>query len=198
MMQNIGFIGIGNMGIGMAANLAKFGHRVRVFDLSKDAIARAVEQGCTASDSVKSAVENADIVITMLPAGAHVLAVYGDEGGVFNHAKSGALLIDCSTIDVETARKVSKLASDKSFEMLDAPVSGGTIGAAQGTLTFMCGGSDNTFNRSKQVLEIIGENIFHAGASGNGQAAKICNNIAAGYLHDWHEARRLIWPKNLA
>ena len=179
-MSTIAFIGLGNMGIGMAANLAKAGHKVMALDISKDAIARAVEFGCTAAQNAQDAVKDADVVVTMLPAGAHVKLVYGGQDGVFNYAKPNTLMIDCSTIDVASAREVIASAQAKGFAMIDAPVSGGTAGAAAGTLTFMCGGTDEAYGRAKPVLDIMGKNIFHAGDAGNGQAAKICNNMLLG------------------
>jgi len=179
-MSTIAFIGLGNMGIGMAANLAKAGHKVMALDISKDAIARAVELGCTAAQNAQDAVKDADVVVTMLPAGAHVKLVYGGQDGVFNYAKPNTLMIDCSTIDVASAREVIASAQAKGFAMIDAPVSGGTAGAAAGTLTFMCGGTDEAYGRAKPVLDIMGKNIFHAGDAGNGQAAKICNNMLLG------------------
>ena len=179
-MSTIAFIGLGNMGIGMAANLAKAGHKVMALDISKDAIARAVELGCTAAQNAQDAVKDADVVVTMLPAGAHVKLVYGGQDGVFNYAKPNTLMIDCSTIDVASAREVIARAQAKGFAMIDAPVSGGTAGAAAGTLTFMCGGTDEAYGRAKPVLDIMGKNIFHAGDAGNGQAAKICNNMLLG------------------
>ncbi len=184
-MTTIAFIGLGNMGIGMASNLAKAGSaanitEVKALDLSKAAVLRAVEAGCVEAANSKDAVSAADIVITMLPAGKHVELVYGSEDGVFAHAKKDALFIDCSTIDVGTARSVIAQAKDLGFDMIDAPVSGGVGGAAAGTLTFMCGGSKDAFNRAKQVLDIMGRNIFHAGDAGNGQVAKVCNNMLLG------------------
>ena len=179
-MTTIAFIGLGNMGIGMASNLAKAGHDVRALDISKDAIARAVEAGCQAAENAKDAVGNAEVVITMLPAGKHVELVYGDGEGVFAHAKPGTLCIDCSTIDVETARKVISEAEALGLAMIDAPVSGGVGGAAAGTLTFMCGGQKNAFDRAKPLLDIMGKNVFHAGDAGNGQVAKIANNMLLG------------------
>ncbi len=179
-MTTIAFIGLGNMGIGMASNLAKAGHEVRALDLSKDAIGRAVAAGCTAAKNAKDAVESADVVVTMLPAGAHVKMVYGGEDGVFNYAKAGALMIDCSTIDVASAREVIASAEHKGFAMIDAPVSGGVGGAAAGTLTFMCGGTNEAYSRAQEVLNIMGKNVFHAGDAGNGQVAKICNNMLLG------------------
>jgi len=179
-MTTIGFIGLGNMGSGMAANLAGAGHEVRALDISKEAVAAAAEKGCIGAANMKDAVENSDIVITMLPAGAHVKLVYGGEDGVFEHCKSGAALIDCSTIDVASAREVIASAEHKGFQMIDAPVSGGVGGAAAGTLTFMCGGTKDAFETAKPFLDIMGKNVFHAGDAGNGQAAKICNNMLLG------------------
>ena len=174
-MAIIGFIGLGNMGIGMATNLAKSGHEVRALDISKAAVERAAAAGCVPAADMGDCVGAADIVITMLPAGGAVRLVYGDDDGVFKRAKSGALLIDCSTIDVESAREVSAAALEHGYGMIDAPVSGGVGGAQAGTLTFMCGGSEQSFARAKPYLEIMGKNIFHAGAAGNGQVAKIAN-----------------------
>ncbi len=179
-MANIAFLGLGNMGGPMAANLARAGHAVTAFDLSKPALARAVENGCAAAASIAEAVAGADFVVTMLPAGKHVRSVYLNADGVIANAKAGALLIDSSTIDVDTARAVSKAAAEKGFAMLDAPVSGGVGGAAAGTLTFMAGGAADAFEKAKPILEKMGRNIFHAGASGNGQAAKIANNMLLG------------------
>lgn len=179
-MTTIGFIGLGNMGIGMATNLAKAGHDVTALDISDDAVARAVEAGCQAAKDTSEAVSEADIVVTMLPAGKHVKMVYGDDGGVFDHAKAGALFIDCSTIDVASARSVISEAEARGFSMVDAPVSGGVGGAAAGTLTFMCGGTPKAFETAKPYLDIMGKNVFHAGDAGNGQVAKICNNMLLG------------------
>ena len=176
-MSVIAFIGLGNMGIGMASNLAKAGHEVRALDLSAAAVANAVEAGCIGAKNAKDAVESADVVVTMLPAGAHVKLVYDGEDGVFEHAKSGALMIDSSTIDVSDAREVIARAKAKGFEMIDAPVSGGVGGAAAGSLTFMCGGSKTAFERAKPLMDIMGSNVFHAGDAGNGQVAKVANNM---------------------
>jgi 3-hydroxyisobutyrate dehydrogenase len=176
-MTTIAFIGLGNMGLGMASNLAKAGHEVCALDISKEAIDKAVAAGCVAAKNAKDAVASADVVITMLPAGRHVKLVYAGEDGVFSYAKPGTLFIDCSTIDVATAREVIAAAEEKGFAMIDAPVSGGTAGAAAGTLTFMCGGTEAAYERAKSVLDIMGKNIFHAGDSGNGQVAKIANNM---------------------
>lgn len=172
----IAFIGLGNMGGGMAVNLAKY-HDVRAFDLSADAVAKAVEAGCARAETVEAAVSGADAIVTMLPAGAHVRAVYAD---VFDHADKGTLMIDCSTVDVDSARTVIGQATERGFAMIDAPVSGGVKGAAEGTLTFMCGGTAEAFAGAKPLLEIMGKNVFHAGDAGNGQVAKICNNMLLG------------------
>ncbi len=179
-MSVIAFIGLGNMGIGMASNLAHAGHEVRALDISKDAIARAVEAGCVGAKNAKDAVESADIVVTMLPAGAHVKMVYGGDDGVFEYAQPGTLMIDSSTIDVADAREVIASAQAKGFDMIDAPVSGGVGGAAAGTLTFMCGGTKAAYDRAKPILDLMGKNIFHAGDAGNGQVAKVCNNMLLG------------------
>ena len=179
-MTKIGFIGLGNMGGPMAANLVKKGHDVIATDLSDAAIKRAVNLGCNAGKTVADTVADAEIVVTMLPAGAHVRSVYLDSYGVLAHARTGALLIDSSTIDVDSARDVNKAADDKGFEMVDAPVSGGVAAATAGTLTFMAGGRNSAFVRAQPILEAMGKNIFHAGAAGNGQVAKIANNMLLG------------------
>ena len=179
-MIKIGFIGLGNMGGPMAANLVRAGHEVTATDLSIGAIDRAVEAGCRRGDTVADTVKDADVVVSMLPAGAHVNSVYTENYGVIANAKKGALLIDSSTIDVDTARAVSEAATGAGFSMLDAPVSGGVAAATAGTLTFMVGGEKDAFDRAKPVLEVMGKNIFHAGAAGNGQAAKIANNMLLG------------------
>jgi 3-hydroxyisobutyrate dehydrogenase len=177
-MAKIAFIGLGNMGGPMAANLLKAQHRVAAFDLSAKALDAAVATGATRAATIAEAVKDAEVVITMLPAGKHVREVY--EGAVLGAAAKGALLIDCSTIDVDSARHVAAAAAKAGLDMVDAPVSGGVGGAAAGTLTFMVGGPDAAFARAKPILEKMGRNIVHAGASGNGQAAKICNNMMLG------------------
>ena len=174
-MARIGFIGLGNMGGGMAANLAKVGHDVRAFDLSEEALARARQAGCLPVDSADAAADGAEVVITMLPAGRHVESVYAD--AVFGAAPPGALLIDCSTIDVATARRVGEAAQAKGLRAVDAPVSGGIAAANAGTLTFMVGGSDAAFEEARPFLEDMGKSVFHVGASGAGQAVKMCNNL---------------------
>lgn len=174
--MEIGFIGLGNMGSGMAANLAKAGHSVFVFDLNKDAIARAVAMGCIGVENAENAAK--EVIITMLPAGTHVRELL--IGLLFNKAEKGTIFIDCSTIDIESARILAAAAHKAGHEFVDAPVSGGVAAANAGTLTFMVGGSENGFSRAKPILENMGKKIFHSGASGNGQAAKICNNMLLG------------------
>ena len=178
MTDTIAFIGLGNMGGGMAANLVKNGFTVRAFDLSDDALAKAEAAGAIRAASAADAVTGADAVVTMLPAGKHVEAVYTDE--VFGAAKPGTLFLDCSTIDVATARRVIAAAKAKGFQMADAPVSGGIAAANAGSLTFMVGGDDDAFARAKPILSAMGKAVIHAGSDGNGQAAKICNNMLLG------------------
>ena len=181
-MGEIAFIGLGNMGSGMSANLVKAGHTVRAFDLNSDAVAKAVEAGATGASSVAEAVAGAEAVVTMLPAGKHVLEVYFGESGIAAHAAPGTLFLDCSTIAVEAAREASARASEAGFAMVDAPVSGGVAAAAGGTLTFMVGGEATAFERAKPILEAMGKTIVHAGGAGNGQVAKIANNMLLGIL----------------
>ena len=176
--MRIAFIGLGNMGGGMAANLAKAGHDVRAFDLSEEALARAVEAGCSRAASAAEAVTGAEAVVTMLPAGKHVASVY--ESDVFPTAAPGTLLLDCSTIDVATARANVDAAAAKGLIAVDAPVSGGIAAANAGTLTFMVGGTDDGFARAQPILAQMGKAVIHAGDAGAGQAAKICNNMLLG------------------
>jgi 3-hydroxyisobutyrate dehydrogenase len=178
--MKVGFIGLGNMGGPMAANLVKAGHEVTGFDLSRTVLDAFAKAGGKAAATVAAAASEAEIVITMLPAGPHVRLVYAGEGGVLGAARQDALLVDCSTIDVDTARAVTEAAGKRGFDMLDAPVSGGVGGAAAGTLTFMVGGSAAGFAKARPVLEGMGKTIVHAGPAGNGQAAKICNNQILG------------------
>jgi len=177
-MARIAFIGLGHMGGGMAPNLVKAGHKVRAFDLSEEALSKACEQGCGRAGSTEEAVKDAEVVITMLPAGKHVLDVY--RNNVFGNAPASALLIDCSTIDVASARTVEEEAAAKGYEMVDAPVSGGIAAAAGGTLAFMVGGSDEAFAKAKPFIEPMAKAVIHAGGPGAGQAAKICNNMILG------------------
>jgi len=175
-MSNIAFIGLGNMGGPMARNLVKAGHAVTAFDISATVLAPVVEAGAKAAPNVSRAVADAEIVLTMLPAGQHVRTVYLDDG-VLAHAKKGALLIDSSTVDIESARTVHSAAAKAGFDCLDAPVSGGVGGAEAASLTFMCGGSETAFARAEPVLAKMGKRIVLAGGAGAGQAAKICNNM---------------------
>ncbi|MDI6837135.1 MAG: 3-hydroxyisobutyrate dehydrogenase [Rhizobiaceae bacterium] len=177
MATPIAFIGLGNMGGPMAANLVKAGHEVRGFDLSAEILKAAEENGVTAASSLAEAAEGADVVVTMLPKGEHVLAVWRE---LVKAVPASTLLIDCSTIDVDSARQAHELAAGKGCASLDAPVSGGTGGAAAGTLTFMAGGSGDAFDRAKPYLEAMGRKIVHCGGNGAGQAAKICNNMILG------------------
>ena len=175
--MKIGFIGLGNMGSGMCANIAKGGHEVHAFDLNNDAVQKAVANGAIAAESIREAVSGAHVVVSMLPAGKHVHQVYFGDDGVASHADKGTLFIDCSTIAVEDARNAIEHAQKLGYQMVDAPVSGGVAAAAGGTLTFMVGGSDPAFQSAKQILDIMGQKIVHAGQAGNGQAAKIANNM---------------------
>jgi len=177
-MTVIAFIGLGNMGNPMAANLVKAGHTVQGFDLAPENLVLAKEQnGVQAMDDAVSAVANADIVVTMLPAGRHVLSVYEE---IAPWVAKGALMVDCSTIDVETARNAHAIAAANGLLSVDAPVSGGTAGAAAGTLTFMAGGSPDAFALAEPVLKPMAGRIVHCGEAGAGQAAKICNNMILG------------------
>lgn len=177
-MATIGFVGLGNMGGGMAANLAKAGHDVRAFDLAQAALDRAKAAGCLPVGSAAEAATDAEFVVTMLPAGTHVRAVY--EGEIFGAAPATALLLDCSTIDVASAKAVGGAASAKGLAMVDAPVSGGIAAANAGTLTFMVGGSAEHFARAEPILSQMGKAVIHAGPIGSGQAAKIANNMLLG------------------
>ena len=178
-MQVVAFIGLGNMGGPMALNLQKAGFQVQAFDLNKDALAAVAAAGAIASGSAKAAVQGADFVISMLPAGKHVIGLYQD---VRSDIKAGALVLDCSTIDAQSARQVGSLLSDAGIAFIDAPVSGGVGGAKAGTLTFIVGGSAENFQRANDVLSAMGKNLFHAGEVGAGQIAKICNNMLLSVL----------------
>ena len=182
-MATIGFIGLGNMGGPMAINLVKAGHSVKAFDLSQDAIAKVVAEGGQAAATAVEAATDAEFVITMLPAGKHVegLMVSGD-APLFDVVADGALIIDSSTIDAETAKQVAAVGNERGISFIDAPVSGGVGGAVAGTLAFMVGASDEQFAKAKPVLECMGKNIFHAGSNGAGQVAKACNNMLLAIL----------------
>lgn len=179
-MKTIGMIGLGNMGSGMCANLLKAGHNVRAFDLNPEAVANAEQLGAFGAQSASAALAGADVVVTMLPTGKHVLEVYFGESGAIHLANKDALFIDCSTISVEEARQASRFAESAGFNMVDAPVSGGVAAATNGTLTFMVGGNKDGFDRARPMLEDMGKTAIHAGSAGNGQAAKIANNMLLG------------------
>lgn len=176
--MKIAFIGLGNMGGGMAANLVKAGHDVRAFDLSEAALGAAKDAGCSTFATAKEACTDAEAVVSMLPNGGIVKSVY--EADVIGTAPEGAVFLDCSTIDVATAREVISAAESAGYDMVDAPVSGGIAAANGGTLTFMVGGTEKAFKRAEPILDAMGKAVIHAGDAGNGQAAKICNNMLLG------------------
>lgn len=184
-MNTVAFIGLGHMGQPMALNLVKAGVTVKVFDLVPEAMAELAEQGALMASSACGAAASADVVVSMLPAGAHVRSLYlgeDDKPGLLDVVAKDTLLIDCSTIDAQSARAVADVAASKGIEFVDAPVSGGTAGAAAGTLTFICGGTDKGFEQAQATLSMMGSNIFHAGGAGAGQIAKICNNMLLSVL----------------
>ena len=179
-MAAIGFIGLGNMGAPMARNLLKAGHALRVYDVVAKSVAELAEAGAQAAGNAGEAAMGSEFVITMLPAGQHARAVYLGQDGLIAQAQKGDLLIDCSTIDVATSREIHAAAARSGIECLDAPVSGGVAGAAGATLTFMVGGSASAFARAEPILRNMGKAAIHTGGAGNGQAAKICNNMILG------------------
>jgi 3-hydroxyisobutyrate dehydrogenase len=179
-MARIGFIGLGNMGGPMAANLVKAGHEVTGFDIVAANLDKLTADGGKAASGLPEAVSGNETVITMLPAGRHVHEVYLGDSGILGAVEPGTLLIDCSTIDVATARRVAEEATAAGLTMVDAPVSGGVAGAAAATLTFMVGGTPEAFASARPLLEAMGKAVIHAGGSGTGQAAKICNNMILG------------------
>jgi 3-hydroxyisobutyrate dehydrogenase len=181
-MSNIAFIGLGNMGAPMAHNLLRAGHTLAVYDIVMESVRTLAEAGARAADNAADAVKEADIVISMLPANEYVRELYLGNGRVLESVRPDALLIDCSTIAADVAKEVSAAARARGLAMLDAPVSGGTAGAAAGTLTFIVGGDESALVRARPVLEAMGKNIFHAGGAGAGQVAKICNNMLLGIL----------------
>lgn len=181
-MQKIGFIGLGNMGGPMALNLVKAGYPLTVYDVVPAAVETLVAAGATAAKTIAETVADADVVISMLPGDKHVRQVYIGGEGVIENAKNKPLLIDCSTISAQAAQEVAAAAKAKGLEMIDAPVSGGTAGAAGATLTFIIGGTAESFEKAKPVLEKMGKNFFHAGGNGAGQIAKICNNMLLSVL----------------
>jgi 3-hydroxyisobutyrate dehydrogenase len=176
-MTNIAFIGLGNMGGPMAENLIKAGHKLTVYDLNKDVVEKLVKAGASSSDTAISAVTNANVVISMLPNGSIVKSLYTGKKALINHLSKDVLVIDSSTIAADDARHVAQACKTAGISMIDAPVSGGTAAANAGTLTFICGGEKQDYERAKPILAAMGKNIFHAGASGAGQVAKICNNM---------------------
>jgi 3-hydroxyisobutyrate dehydrogenase len=178
-MARVGFIGVGNMGSHMARNLIRAAHSLKVYDQSDEAVNFAIQSGAKAAASVKDAAGGVDFVVTMLPVGADVRAVFLDDG-VIAAADRGTVLIDSSTIDVDTARAVHSAAAERGYAMLDAPVSGGVAGADAATLTFMCGGDKTVFQKALPLLQGMGKNIVHCGGAGFGQVTKICNNMVAG------------------
>ena len=180
--RTIAFIGLGNMGGPMAANLHKAGHRVTAFDLGADALAKARENGVRTATSAAQAVEGASVVVSMLPASRHVEALFLGNDGLLAKLAAGTLVIDCSTIAPASAQNVAQEAVVRGHAMLDAPVSGGTAGAAAGTLTFIVGGEADVLERARPVLQGMGKNIFHMGGAGAGQVAKLCNNMALGVI----------------
>ena len=175
-MSKIAFIGLGHMGLPMACNLVKAGHAVTGFDLVPSALEQLVAAGGKAAVSAREAIEGAQVVVSMLPASRHVEGLYLGEDGLLAYITAGTLVLECSTIAPDSARKVHKAAAELGIDLLDAPVSGGTAGAAAGTLTFMTGGAASTLEKARDVLGAMGKNIFHAGAAGAGQVAKVCNN----------------------
>ena len=181
-MSRVAFIGLGNMGGPMAANLAKAGHAVRVFDLVPAAIQAAADAGATPAGSARDTLADAEVVISMLPASRHVEGLYLGEGGILDAIPAGALVIDCSTIAPASARKVAEAAAKRGLQMIDAPVSGGTAGAQAGTQTLIVGGAAPALARARPVLQDLGRNIFHVGGNGAGQVAKLCNNMALGVI----------------
>ncbi|RTZ47966.1 3-hydroxyisobutyrate dehydrogenase [Candidimonas sp. SYP-B2681] len=181
-MSRIAFIGLGHMGGPMALNLVKAGHELVVFDLVPAAIKTLVDAGARAAVSAEQSVDNADVVISMLPASKHVEGLYLGESGLLKHIPSSSLVLECSTIAPESARKVAQAAKQRGIRMIDAPVSGGTGGAVAATLTFIVGGEAVDLDAARPYLEEMGKNIFHAGEAGAGQVAKICNNMLLGVL----------------
>ena len=181
-MKNVGFIGLGNMGGPMAINLIKAGFSVSVFDLMPTSVERLTAAGAQAAATAADAVQNVDVVISMLPASKHVESLYLGEAGLLSKIAPGTLIIDSSTIAPESTRKVADAANARGLSMIDAPVSGGVAGAQGGTLTFIVGGSDTALAQARPLLEAMGKNIFHAGDAGAGQVAKICNNMLLSVL----------------
>eukprot|EP00998_Keelungia_sp_KM082_P012370 NODE_869_length_1586_cov_50.315970_g858_i0.p1 GENE.NODE_869_length_1586_cov_50.315970_g858_i0~~NODE_869_length_1586_cov_50.315970_g858_i0.p1 ORF type:complete len:262 (+),score=0.58 NODE_869_length_1586_cov_50.315970_g858_i0:798-1583(+) len=181
-MLKVAFYGLGNMGGPMAANLLKAGYQVCVYDLFPEAVEKLVALGASTAESAQAVANGADVVVSMLPAGKHVKSLYIEEDGLIKVLKEGALVIDSSTIDAESAQVTAAALKEKGIEFIDAPVSGGVAGAAAGTLSFMVGGSSIAFEKAKPLLDVMGKNIFHAGEVGAGQVAKVCNNMLLSVL----------------
>lgn len=179
-MARIGFVGLGHMGNPMVKNLLRHDHHVIVFDVVRDAVEGLVDAGAQPARTLSDVCKDTDIIFTMLQQGQQVRDVCISPQGLFAHAQPNTLFIDCSSIDVTTSRELTQFAIQRGFEMIDAPVSGGVVGAAAGTLTFMVGGDEQSFERAKPILEALGKRLVHAGAAGNGQVAKICNNLILG------------------
>ena len=181
MSDKIAFIGVGNMGNPMAQNLLNSGKKITIFDVSKEMMVQAKKQGLSTSDSINSLInDEVSIVITMLPESKHSKEVYLGDNGIIKKVSKDCLLIDCSTIDIETSKEIGKAANNKGIMMIDAPVSGGVMGAQKATLNIMVGGSKEAFERALPILKVMGKNIYHAGDIGSGNGAKICNNMALG------------------
>ena len=181
MSEKIAFIGVGNMGNPMAENLLNAGNEIKVFDVSKEMLKKAKEKNLVTVESLKDLInDEISIVLTMLPEGKHSKEIYLGENGVINKVQKNCLLIDCSTIDIKSSKEIGKAAKDKGILMIDAPVSGGVMGAQKGTLNIMVGGSKEAFDRALPVLKVMGKNIYHAGKIGSGNGAKICNNMSLG------------------
>jgi len=181
MSDIIAFIGVGNMGNPMAENLLKSGKRIRVFDTSNKMIELAKKKGLNTVESIETLInDKISTVITMLPEGKHSKEIYLGDNGIINKVSKDCLLIDCSTIDIETSKEIGKVANNKGVMMIDAPVSGGVMGAQKATLNIMVGGSKEAFERALPILKVMGKNIYHAGDIGSGNGAKICNNMALG------------------
>jgi len=181
MSEKIAFIGVGNMGNPMAENLLKAGNKIKVFDVSKKMLEKAKEKNLDIADSLENLIsDEISTVITMLPEGKHSKEIYLGDNGIINKVSKDCLLIDCSTIDIETAKEIGKAADNQGIMMIDAPVSGGIMGAQKATLNIMVGGSKEAFDRALPVLKVMGKNIYHAGEIGSGNGAKICNNMSLG------------------
>ena len=181
MSEKIAFIGVGNMGNPMAVNLLKAGNNIKVFDVSKKMLEKAKEKNLETKDSIEDLIsKEISAVITMLPEGKHSKEIYLGDNGIINKVSKNCILIDCSTIDIQTSKEIGKVANDQGIMMVDAPVSGGVMGAQKATLNIMVGGSEDSFDRALPILKVMGKNIYHAGEIGSGNGAKICNNMSLG------------------